>query len=79
MKTIFTRPNFSSIFEIASSQYHSDSADSSKHNEATTNKFSRLLFILEQVKNVPNGRFLLLSSACRSKNIKEKKKKNENP
>jgi len=44
----------------------------SKHNEATTNKFSRLLFILEQVKTVPNGRFLLLSSACRSKGKKEK-------
>jgi hypothetical protein len=46
----------------------------SKHNEATTNKFSRLLFILEQVKIVPNGRFLLLSSACRSKQKKQKTK-----
>ena len=70
-KTFFTRLNCSSISELASSQYHSDSADFSKHNEATTNKFSRLLFILEQVKNVPNGRFLLLSSACRSKEILE--------
>jgi len=42
-------------------------ADFSKHNEATTNKFSRLLFILKHVKTVPNGRLLLLSSACRSK------------
>ena len=71
-KTFFTRPSCSSESNLASSQYHSDSSDFSKHNEATTNKFSRLLFILEQVKNVPNGRFLLLSSACRSK---EKKKK----
>jgi len=75
MKTFFTRLSWSSISELASSQYHSDSADFSKHNEATTNKFSRLLFILKQVKTVPNGRFLLLSSACRSK----KRKKNENP
>ena len=70
-KTFFTRLNCSSISELASSQYHSDSADFSKHNEATTNKFSRLLFILEQVKTVPNGRLLLLSSACRSKKIIE--------
>ena len=76
MKTFFTRLSWSSISELASSQYHSDTADFSKHNEATTNKFSRLLFILEQVKTVPNGRLLLLSSACRSKKIKEK---NENP
>ena len=75
MKTFFTRPNFSSISELASSQYHSDSSDFSKHNEATTNKFSRLLFILEHVKTVPNGRFLLLSSACRSKKREKKKKK----
>ncbi len=73
-KTFFTRLSWSSISELASSQYHSDSADFSKHNEATTNKFSRLLFILEQVKIVPNGRFLLLSSACRSKKIREEKK-----
>ena len=72
-KTIFTRLNCSSISELASSQYHSDSADFSKHNEATTNKFSRLLFILKQVKTVPNGRLLLLSSACRSKGKKEKR------
>jgi len=70
-KTFFTRLNWSSISEPASSQYHSDTADFSKHNEATTNKFSKLLFILEQVKTVPNGRFLLLSSACRSKGKKE--------
>ena len=70
-KTFFTRLSCSSISELASSQYHSDSADFSKHNEATTNKFSRLLFILEQVKTVPNGRLLLLSSACRSKKIIE--------
>ena len=76
-KTIFTRPSCSSISELTSSQYHSDTSDFSKHNEATTNKFSRLLFILEQVKTVPNGRFLLLSSACRSKNIREEQKKNE--
>ena len=73
-KTFFTRLSCSSISELASSQYHSDSADFSKHNEATTNKFSRLLFILEQVKTVPNGRLLLLSSACRSKK-KEKSRK----
>ena len=72
-KIFFTRPNCSSISELASSQYYPDSSDFSKHNEATTNKFSRLLFILEQVKNVPNGRFLLLSSACRSKKNREKK------
>ena len=72
-KTIFTRPNCSSISEIASSQYHCVAADFSKHNEATTNKFSRLLFILEQVKTVPNGRFLLLSSACRSKKKREER------
>ena len=66
-KTLFSRLSCSSISELSSSQYHSDSADFSKHNAATTNKFSRLLFILEQVKIVPNGRFLLLSSACRSK------------
>ncbi len=77
-KTFFTRLSCSSISELASSQYHSDSSDFSKHNEATTNKFSRLLFILEQVKTVPNGRLLLLSSACRSKKIREEKKKNEN-
>ena len=76
-KTFFTRLSCSSISELASSQYHSDSSDFSKHNEATTNKFSRLLFILEQVKTVPNGRLLLLSSACRSKKIK--RKKNEKP
>ncbi len=69
-KTFFTRLSCSSISELASSQYHSDSADFSKHNAATTNKFSRLLFILEHVKTVPNGRFLLLSSACRSKEKK---------
>jgi len=73
-KTIFTRPYWSSISELASSQYHYVAADFSKHNEATTNKFSRLLFILEQVKTVPNGRFLLLSSACRSKKREKKKK-----
>ena len=72
-KTFFTRLSCSSISELASSQYHSDSADFSKHNEATTNKFSRLLFILEQVKTVPNGRLLLLSSACRPKGKKRKK------
>ena len=76
MKTFFTRLSWSSISELASSQYHSDTSDFSKHNEATTNKFSRLLFILEHVKIVPNGRFLLLSSACRSKKTE---KKNENP
>jgi len=36
-------------------------------------------FILKQVKTVPNGRFLLLSSACRSKNIREEQKKNKTP
>ena len=70
-KTFFTRLSFSSISDLASNQYHSDSADFSKHNEATTNKFSRLLFILENVKTMPNGRFFLLSSACRSKNIRD--------
>ena len=76
-KTFFTRLNCSSIFELASSQYHCVAADFSKHNEATTNKFSRLLFILKQVKTVPNGRFLLLSSACRSKKkVEEKRRKN---
>ena len=70
-KTFFTRLSCSSISELASSQNHYAAADFSKHNEATTNKFSRLLFILEQVKTVPNGRFLLLSSACRSKKIIE--------
>jgi len=73
-KTIFTRPDYSSISELASSQYHCVAADFSKHNEAATNKFSRLFFILEHVKTVPNGRFLLLSSACRSKNIREEKR-----
>ena len=80
-KTFFTRLSCSSISKLASSQYHSDPSDFSKHNEATTNKFSRLLFILEQVKTVPNGRLLLLSSACRSKKIIEEpsreKKSNE--
>ena len=71
-KTIFTRFSCSSISELASSQYHSDTSDFSKHNAATTNKFSRLLFILEQVKTVPNGRLLLLSSACRSKGKKSR-------
>ena len=47
MKTFFTRPNCSSISELASSQDYSDSSDFSKHNEATTNKFSRLLFTVE--------------------------------
>jgi hypothetical protein len=68
-RIIFTRPDCSSISEIASSQYRSDTSGFSKHNEATTNKFSRLLFILKHVKTVPNGRFLLLSSACRSKKV----------
>jgi hypothetical protein len=76
-RTIFTRPNCSSISKFASSQYHCVAADFSKHKEATTNKFSRLLFILEHVKTVPNGRFLLLSSACRSKRIEKIKKKKE--
>jgi hypothetical protein len=66
-RIIFIRHNCSSISKIASSQYHCVAADFSKHNEATTNKFSRLLFILKHVKTVPNGRFLLLSSAFRSK------------
>ena len=66
-RIIFTRPNCSSKSKITSSQYHSDSSGFSKHKEATTNKFSRLLFILKQVKTVPNGQFLLLSSAYRSK------------
>jgi hypothetical protein len=68
-RTVFTRPNCSSISKIASSQYHCAAASFSKHKEATTNKFSRLLFILKQVKTVPNGRFVLLSSACRSKKV----------
>jgi len=71
-KTLFNRLSCSSISELASSQYLSDFAGFSKHNEATTNKFSRLLFILEQVKIVPNGRFLLLSSACHSKKTEKK-------
>ena len=71
-KTFFTRLNCSSISELASSQYHSDTSGFSKHNAATTNKFSRLLFILEHVKTVPNGRLLLLSSACRSKGKKSR-------
>jgi hypothetical protein len=70
-RTIFTRPNCSSISKFTSSQYHYVAADFSKHKEATTNKFSRLLFILEHVKTVPNGRVLLLSSACRSKKREE--------
>jgi hypothetical protein len=70
-RIIFTRPNCSSKSKFASSQYHSDTSGFSKHNEATTNKFSRLLFILKHVKTVPNGRFLLLSSACRSKKKRE--------
>jgi hypothetical protein len=41
-RTVFTRPNCSSISKITSSQYHCVAADFSKHNEATTNKFSRL-------------------------------------
>jgi hypothetical protein len=69
-RIIFTGPNCSSKSKLPSSQYHSDTSGFSKHNEATTNKFSRLLFILEQVKIVPNGRFLLLSSAYRSKGEK---------
>jgi len=73
-KTFFTRLNWSSISELASSQYHSDYADFSKHNAGATNKFSKPLFILGQVKTVPNGRFLLLSSACRSKKIREEKR-----
>ena len=72
-KTFFTRLNCSSISELASSQYHSDTSDFSKHNAGATNKFSKPLFILEQVKTVPNGRLLLLSSACRSKGKKRKK------
>ena len=55
-KTFFTRLNCSSISELASSQYHSDSSDFSKHNAGATNKFSKPLFILKQVKTVPNGR-----------------------
>ena len=76
-KTFFTRLSCSSVSKLASSQYHCVSAGFSKHNEATTNKFSRLLFILKQVKTVPNGRFLLLSSACRSKKIIEKPSREE--
>jgi hypothetical protein len=45
-----------------------------KHNAGATNKFSKPLFILKQVKTLPNGRFLLLSSACRSKKIRAKKR-----
>ena len=70
-KTFFTRLNWSSKSKLSSSQYHCVAADFSKHNEATTNKFSRLLFILEQVKTEPDGRILLLSSACRSKENKK--------
>jgi hypothetical protein len=70
-RTIFTRADYSSKSKFASSQYHSDTSGFSKHKEATTNKFSRLLFILIHVKTVPNGRFLLLSSACRSKKKRE--------
>jgi len=44
----------------------------SKHNAGATNKFSKPLFILKQVKTVPNGRLLLLSSACRSKGKKSR-------
>ena len=73
-KTFFTRLSCSSESKLASSQYHSDSSGFSKHKEATTNKFSRLLFILKHVKTVPNGRLLLLSSACRSKKIREEKR-----
>ena len=76
-KTFFTRLSWSSISKLASSQYHSDSSGFSKHKEATTNKFSRLLFILKQVKTVPNGRFLLLSSACRSKKKRKEKSRAE--
>jgi hypothetical protein len=72
-RTIFTRADYSSKSKFASSQYHSDTSGFSKHKEATTNKFSRLLFILIHVKTVPNGRFLLLSSACRSKKKREEK------
>jgi len=50
-----------------------------KHNAGATNKFSKPLFILKHVKIVPNGRLLLLSSACRSKKIREEQKKNETP
>jgi hypothetical protein len=39
-RTIFTRADYSSISKLASSQYHSEAADFSKHNDATTNKFS---------------------------------------
>jgi len=70
-RTIFTRPNCSSISTFASSQYHCVAADFSKHKEATTNKFSSFFFILKHVQTVPNGRFLLLSSACRSKKKRE--------
>ena len=69
-KTLFTRLSCSLISGLASSQYHSDPSDFSKHNAGATNKFSKPLFILEQVKTVPNGRPLLLSSACRSKKIR---------
>jgi hypothetical protein len=70
-RTIFTRPNCSSISKFSSSQYHSDTSGFLKHKEATTNKFSSFFFILKHVKTVPNGRFLLLSSACRSKKKRE--------
>ena len=72
-KTFFTRLSCSSISELASSQYHSDPADFSKHNEATTNKFSRLLFILEQVKTVPNGRLFTIELRMPLKKDKRKK------
>ena len=39
-RTIFTRADYSSISELASSQYHCVAAGFSKHNAATTNKFS---------------------------------------
>ena len=74
VRQFMVRRLFCGCYGRYDSQYHCTAADFSKHNEATTNKFSRLLFILEQVKTVPNGRFLLLSSACRSK----KKRKEDN-
>ena len=77
-KTLFTRLSCSSISELAPSQHHCIAADFSKHNEATTNKFSRLLFILEHVKTVPNVRLLLLSSAWRSKKKTTKQKRRKN-
>ena len=73
-KTFFTRLSCSSISELASSQYHSDTSDFSKHNEATTNKFSRLLFILEQVKTVPNGRLFTIELRMPLKKDKRRKK-----